>query len=339
MKAVQLTRIGQALETREVSIERLGPSDVLVEVRAAGICHSDVHYRRGPRSVSEVPMTLGHEVAGVIAGVGESVDRSRIGDRVCLHYQTACTACRLCVTGFDQFCEQGRMLGRSRPGGYAEQIVVPSRNAVVLPDGISFEHGAVMMCSSATSLHALRRARLQPGDSVAVFGAGGLGMSAIQLATALGAGTVYAIDIDPSKLRTAEALGAVAIDADPSTGRNLAAEGGVDVALDLVGLPQTMRGAIEALGIGGRAVSVGISERPIEIVPFLDLAMREATVTGVADHHLADIVFLLDLAVAGAIDLTEVVTETVDLDASVINDVMDRLEDNRGPIRAVIVPR
>jgi D-arabinose 1-dehydrogenase-like Zn-dependent alcohol dehydrogenase len=195
------------------------------------------------------------------------------------------------------------------------------------------------MCSSATSLHALRRARLQPGDAVAVFGAGGLGMSAIQLAAAMGAGTVYAIDIDRSKLRMAEALGAVAIDADASSGLNLAAEGGVDVALDLVGLPQTMRGAIEAVGIGGRAVSVGISDRPIEIVPFLDLAMREATVTGVADHHLDDIVRLLDFAMAGALDLTGVVTEIVDLDAIEINDVMDRLEDHRGPIRAVIVPR
>lgn len=338
MRAVQLTEIGRPLVARDVDLDPLGPDDVAVEIRAAGICHSDVHYRRGPRSVTRTPMTLGHEVAGIITAVGDEIDQARVGERVCLHYQTACTACTTCVAGFDQFCERGQMLGRSRPGGYADAIVVPSRNAVVLPDSISFEHGAVMMCSSATSLHALRRARLTVGETVAVFGVGGLGMSAIQLARAMGATAVYAVDIDPRKLELAETFGAVALEANASTGRDLARHPGIDVALDLVGAPDTMRACIDSLTIGGRAISVGIADRPIEIVPFLDLAMREATLTGVSDHHLDDIHELLRLATAGSLDLDRVVTEQVPLEAAAVNRVMDELEENRGPIRAVIVP-
>lgn len=339
MRAVQLIEVGSPLQARTVEPDPLGPLDVRVEVHAAGICHSDVHYRRGPRSVSSLPMTLGHEVAGVIVEVGRLVDASRNGLRVCLHYQTSCGWCERCAAGFDQFCLQGQMLGRSRPGGYAEQIVVPDRNAVVLPDEISFEHGAVMMCSSATSIHALRTAKLVPGENVAVFGAGGLGMSAIQLARALGARTVYAVDIDRSKLELAETFGAVPIEGGPDAGSHLADLGGVDVALELVGLAETMSGCLDALTIGGRAVSVGISDQAITVVPFLDLATREATLTGVADHHLDDIHRLLELAMSGELDLGPVVTRRVDLDPDEINDVMDALEANRGPVRAVITPR
>ncbi len=338
MRALQLIEVGSDVVERRVEVVTPGPLDVVVEVRAAGICHSDVHYRRGPRSVSQVPMTLGHEVAGVVVEVGSMVDRSRIGERACLHYQTSCGGCARCATGFDQFCPAGAMLGRSRPGGWAETITVPSRNAVTLPDVIGFEAGAVMMCSAATSIHALRRAGLSVGERVAVFGVGGLGAAAVQLALAMGATTVFAVDLDPAKLIMAETLGAIPVRAGDAGDiiRDHTAGEGVDIALELVGRAVTMRQAVEVLGVGGRAVTVGISQEPISLVPFEELAMREAQVMGVVDHHLDDIRLLLDMTVAGRYH--PVVSRSIGLDPVEVNAVMDELEQGRGQVRTVIVP-
>ena len=216
MTAVRLLEIGQPLRLQETPIPAIGPADVLVRVRAAGICHSDVHYRSGVSPAGPLPITLGHEVAGTVARVGELVTSLQPGDRVCLHYMVTCGHCAYCDRGTEQFCTSGQMIGKHRDGGYAEFIAVPARSVFPLPAEIPFEQGAVMMCSSATALHALRKGRLQAGESLAVFGAGGLGMSAIQLARALGALAVYAIDLDAGRLALAEQLGAVPIDARDS---------------------------------------------------------------------------------------------------------------------------
>jgi D-arabinose 1-dehydrogenase-like Zn-dependent alcohol dehydrogenase len=342
MRAIQLIETGRPVEEREVPVAPPGPNDVVVAVGAAGICHSDVHYRRGPRSVASFPMTLGHEVAGIIVETGSLVDPAREGERVALHYQTSCGACQWCSRGSEQFCRSGRMLGRSTPGGYAEMITVPSRNAFTLPEAVSLPHGAAMMCSSATSLHALRKARLTQGETVAVFGAGGLGMSAIQIALAWGARQVFAIDINPDKLALAARFGATPIDAttaDPVQQILDATDGsGVDISLELVGLAQTMTQAIDSLGVMGRAVAVGISDQPVELVPFTSLAPMEREVIGCSDHLAQEIPLLFDLAVAGKLVLDDVVTATVDLDAAQINAAMDRLETFGGAVRTVIVP-
>ncbi len=179
-----------------------GDGEILVRVMAAGICHSDAHYRSGVGSTRH-PLTLGHEVAGVVAATGTGVSSPRVGDRVCLHYLVTCGACMDCRAGREQFCATGQMIGKDRDGGFAQLVCVPARNAHPLPDTIPFEQGAIMMCSSATALHALRKARVRTGETVAVFGVGGLGVSAVQLARALGASAVYAVDLNPAKLALA----------------------------------------------------------------------------------------------------------------------------------------
>ncbi|NLE77951.1 MAG: alcohol dehydrogenase catalytic domain-containing protein, partial [Chloroflexi bacterium] len=179
MKAVRLTAIGRALELQDIPRPAVGPQDVLVRICAAGICHSDVHYRAGTSSVGPLPQTLGHEVAGVVEEVGSQVAAVAPGQRVCLHYMVTCGECAHCRRGQEQFCLHGQMIGKHRDGGYAEYIAMPARSVVPLPPEIPFEQGAIAMCSSATSFHALRKARLQAGETVAVFGVGGLGMSAV----------------------------------------------------------------------------------------------------------------------------------------------------------------
>jgi propanol-preferring alcohol dehydrogenase len=287
-------------------------------------------------------MTLGHEIAGVVAQVGDQVTTVKVGDRVCLHYLLSCGDCYYCSTGNEQFCAHGSMLGHYSDGGYAEYIVVPERNAVRLPDEIPFEHGAILMCSSATSFHALRKSRLKGGETAAIFGVGGLGISAVQLAYAFGALDVYAVDIDADKLRLAERYGAIPVDAgagDPVAAIRALTHGrGVDVALELIGMPRTMRQALQSLAVMGRAVMVGISDRMLEIDTYRELLGKETELIGSNDHLLQELPLLLELARRGKLDLTDVVTATVPLDAAAINGVLDDLEHFRGGMRTVIVP-
>lgn len=341
MKAVRLVEIGQPVQLQEVSLPASGTGDVLVRVKAAGICHSDVHYRAGNSPVRALPMTLGHEVSGVVEKVGSQVTNVNEGDRVCLHYMVTCGNCHYCSIGSEQFCVEGAIIGKHRDGGYAEYIVVPARNAVPLPDEIPFEHGAILMCSSATSFHALRRARLKPGETVAVFGVGGLGISAVQLAKAMGGLDVYAIDINPDKLRLAERYGAIPVNAtevDPVAEiLRLTGGKGVDVALEVIGLAQTMRQAVRSLAIFGRAVLAGITNKPFEIYSYGELLGKEAEVMGSDDHLLGELPLLLEFARRGLLDLSDVVTRTVPLDADAINEALDALEQFRGGLRTVVV--
>ena len=342
MKAVRFVGIGKPLEAQEVPVPAVGEGDVLVRVKAAGICHSDVHYRAGVSPVKAPPVTLGHEIAGVVESVGSRVVGVGSGDRVCLHYLVTCGDCYYCSTGNEHFCRTGEMLGKHRDGGYAEYIAVPARNAILLPAEITFEQGAILMCSSATSLHALRRSRLKAGETAAIFGVGGLGMSAIQLARAMGALDVYAVDIYPEKLRLAADLDAIPVNSaetDPVTEiRHLTGGRGVDVTVEMIGLARTMRQAVQSLAVFGRAVLVGISSQPLEVDTYRELLGREAEVIGSDDHLLQELPLLIEYARRGVLDLSPVVTRTVPLDAVAINGVMDGLERFSGEVRAVIVP-
>jgi 2-desacetyl-2-hydroxyethyl bacteriochlorophyllide A dehydrogenase len=342
MRALRLVRPNHPLELHDVRIPAIGARDVLVRVRAAGICHSDAHYRGGRSPVSPLPLTLGHEVAGVVEDVGAGVTTVHPGDRVCLHYLTACADCYHCSRGSEQFCRTGSMIGHFRDGGWADYIAVPERNAVRLPDEISFEHGAVLMCSSATSLHALRKARLTGGETVAVFGVGGLGMSAIQLARALGALDVYAVDLDERKLALAESLGATPVRAgmgDPvATIRRQTRGRGVDVALELIGLPLTMNQAVQSLAVQGRAVIAGLAQESLTLDTYRDLLGREAELIGANDHLLQELPLLLDFARRRSLDLSQIVTRTVPLEAEAVNGVLDELDRYGAPVRTVILP-
>jgi 2-desacetyl-2-hydroxyethyl bacteriochlorophyllide A dehydrogenase len=342
MRAVRLTDVGQPLETQEVPLPPLGSDDVLVRVHAAGICHSDAHYRAGTSPVGELPITLGHEVAGVIERTGAQVNHVSVGDRVGIHYLVTCGECHYCRLGHEQFCIRGQMIGKHRDGGYAEYIVVPAQSVVPLPSAISFEAGAVMMCSTATAFHALRKGRLQPGETVAVFGAGGLGMSAIQLARAFGALQVYAVDIDAGRLALAGQLGAVPVDAaqhDPVAEiGHLTGGEGVDVALELIGLPETMQQALHSLRIMGRAVLVGITDRPFLVHSYTEVLGKETEIIGASDHLIVELPLLFEFARKGVLDLSAVVTRQIPLDATAINGVLDNLECFGTGVRTVIVP-
>lgn len=336
MRALQLTSTGDPIQAVDLATPRPEEGEVLVRVEAAGICHSDVHYRSGLRSLDSLPVVLGHETAGTVEDVGSGTDPTLIGTRVALHYVLSCRRCRGCTLRGEQFCEFYQMVGVTRQGGFAELITVPIRNAVPLPDSIATDHGAVMMCSSATALHALRRGAVEPGCTVAVFGAGGLGMSAVQLARALGAAQVFAVDVDPVRLSAAAALGAEPIVADQAP--DVLAKHQPDITLDLVGSLDVLRQAIDTTAPGGRVVVVGLTNGELPLDPYADLIGREVALVGSNDHLLTEIHELFAIAAAGGLTLEPVVTDRIPLDAQAVNDAMDVMEGYGPGIRTVIDP-
>ncbi len=321
-------------------VPEIDSGEALVRVQAAGICRSDVHYVQGSPKLPPLPRTLGHEVAGVIESLGPNPPAGLVeGLRVGVHYQTSCGTCRFCIAGNDQFCVSGQMIGNNRDGGYAEMVAVPARNLVAVPDEVAIEHAAVMMCSSATTWHALIKGRFQSGENVAVFGLGGLGQSAVQLAFALGASAVYAVDVNASKLALAAEFGAIPVDGGPgAVAAILQDSGGVDVALELVGLAVTMRQAVDVLGPQGRAVAVGLAEEPFPVDAYADLVLREAEIIGVSDHLATELRPLLEMAAQGQLDLTRVVTKQVPLEAAPVNQALADLAAFGDEVRSVIVP-
>jgi propanol-preferring alcohol dehydrogenase len=243
--------------------------------------------------------------------------------------------------GTGQFCTAVQMLGHHIDGGYAEYIAVPALNALPLPDEIPFEEGATLMCASATAFHALQRGRVKDGETVAVFGVGGLGLSAIQLAKALGAIEVYAVDLKREKLELASEYGAIPIDASRVDAleeiRRLTKGKGVDVALEMIGLPATMKQTIQSLGVLGRAVIVGLSQTPLEVHPYDTLIGYEAEIMGSNDHLLQELPQLIDMARQKVLDTSRVVSQTIPLDAGKINQRLDELENYTSDVRAVVL--
>lgn len=342
MKAVRLIQVGKPLELQEIPIPVIGEKDILVGVRAAGICHSDAHYRAGRSPMGFMPITLGHEVAGTVEKTGSQVTNVKIGDRVCLHYNITCGDCYYCNTGNEQFCNSVKMLGHHVDGGYAEYITIPARNAIPLPDEIPFEAGATLMCASATALHALSKSRIKAGETVAVFGVGGLGLSAIQLARAMGAVEVYAVDIKPDKLELASEYNAIPIDASRTDAvaeiRKLTRGKGVNVALEMIGLRRTMEQAIDSLGNLGRAVMVGLNQQPISINTYAQVLGKEAEIIGSNDHLLSELPLLVEWARRGILDISRVVSQVIPLDAGKIDQRLNDLENFTNDVRVVISP-
>lgn len=342
MKAIRLIEVKRPLQQQNIPMPVIGENDVLMCVKAAGICHTDVHYRAGKSPVHPLPRTLGHEISGIVEQVGNQVTNAKVGDRVCVHYVLSCGSCYYCSTGNEQFCIQGSMIGRYVDGGYAEYVSVPKANIVPLPDEIPFDQGAILMCSSSTAFHALRKSRLKGGEAVAIFGIGGLGISAVQLAYSFGALDVFAVDINADKIKLAQKYGAIPVNATSSDPvaeiRSLTQGKGVDVAIEMIGLPQIMKQAVQSLAIMGRAVIAGISQKPLEIDTYRELLGREAEIIGTNDHLLQELPLLLELARRGELQLSDAITHTVPLDANAINHALDNLENFSSDVRTVIVP-
>ena len=270
MKAQVLHGMGQPLRYEDVPVPKIGPADVLVRVRACGIGLTVVNLIATPGRVTSYPRIPGHEIAGDIVEAGTAVRTVKVGQRVTNHFYLTCGQCRQCRSGRETLClNPGGNIGAATDGGYAEYVVLPARNVVPIPDGVTYVDAAVASDAIATPYHACHKeARLAPGDSVLVIGAGGgVGVHMVQMARLCGA-RVLAADIGDDKLTLAKSIGADDI-IDARNGklaeevRKLTQGQGVNAVIDIVASRATLEAGLQALGMGGRLVIVGAQPKAV----------------------------------------------------------------------------
>jgi S-(hydroxymethyl)glutathione dehydrogenase / alcohol dehydrogenase len=364
MRAVVLRHPRQAVAVEEVELDPPKEQEVRVRVAAAGVCHSDVRLADGELGEGRWPMVLGHEGAGVVEEVGDGVEHVAPGDPVAFCIVPACRACRACRSGKPNLCETaGRngvagmlMDGTSRlhadgvvlqhalmTACFAEQAVVAAAGAVKLPPELPLWQAALLGCGVVTGVGAVKNAgRVARGESVCVVGCGGVGLQVINGARLAGASTIVAVDRSAEKLELARRLGATGT-VDSSAGDAAAAvrgltDGGADHAFEVVGAPETIRIAWDAIRSGGQVVVVGLVPRGIDVaVPGIDF-LSDKTLRGTyygSGDAARDLPELASLATAGKLDLAGVVTHTTDLDG--VQEALDRLRRGEGARTVVIV--
>jgi len=270
MKGIVFLGDGE-VEIREFDKPAPGQGEVLVELKASGICGSDLMWlNRTKKEIADLPHVnpMGHEPCGVIAALGPGATGVAVGQRVMVYHYSGCGRCKYCRIGYEQLCVEGfNYYGTSRPrgfgGGHEDYMVVPDRVCLALPDEMSFEAGAAVACGTGTAYSALRRVSVSGHDTLAVFGQGPVGLSATMIGAAMGA-HVIAIDVAPYRLALAEKLGAAEIvnaaDDDAVEAVKALTQGeGAEVALDCTGRPAVRVQAVESVKPFGRASFVGES--------------------------------------------------------------------------------
>ncbi|MFD2092596.1 alcohol dehydrogenase catalytic domain-containing protein [Blastococcus deserti] len=307
MRAVRFHGAGRPAVVEDVPSPRPGPGDVLIDVAAAGVCGTELHFLDGLLTPARAPITLGHEVAGVIAEVGDEVDDVAVGDRVAVHYLHACHRCRSCLAGDDHLCDAPLgFLAFATDGGFAEQVVVPASAAVRVPETLDLPSAATLCCSATTALHAVDVAAVRPGSTAVVYGTGGVGLALVQVLREVGARPV-AVARNPHRLRLARKLGAdVTVDGtgDVATAvREATGRAGADVVFDLVGTRETGAAALACLGKRGTLVYVGYSFDTVEINP-LGLVVPEQRIVTSVGNRRSELVAALDLAARGRLQTT-----------------------------------
>lgn len=342
MRAAVFYGSRKPLKIEEVPVPVIGPREVLINIKACGICHTDLNYMDGIKPTGKLPIIPGHEPAGVISKIGKDVKEFKEGDRVVVYITLTCGECRYCRIGKENLCERKQTVGVTVDGGFAECLKVPARSLVKLPSEIAFEEGAILACGVVTPYHALKDiADLRIGETLAVYGTGGLGMSAIQIAKALGALNILAVDIVAEKLKLAKKLGANfiinALEENPPVRiRELTNGEGVDVAIQLTPVPKVTEQAIESVGKGGRVVIVGWgAPESLFQVNTLDLLGKEVKLMGCAGARKQNLVELVELVRSEKIHIKHIISHKVSLDE--INSGIEMVRKGV-PIRVVVTP-
>ncbi|AQL42075.1 hypothetical protein BV210_04805 [Halorientalis sp. IM1011] len=337
MQAARFYGSGTGLEIETVDRPTPGPGEVLVEVEACGICHSDLHILEGDVPIS-TPRTLGHEAAGSVAEVGAGVDNVTEGESVAVHGAWGCGHCDVCARGDTQLCNVMLWEGIGQDGAYAEYVLVPDERYVLPIGDLDPVQAAPLTDAALTPYRAVSRARehLSPADTLTIIGIGGLGQYAVQFAAMTGA-QVVAVDLDAAKLDLAEDLGAdVTIDAATEDVRDriraVTDRQGVRVAIDFVANEETLQWCSNTLAAQGQMFVVGLGDGTFD-VQFNPLIGSEVTATSCYWGSLPELRDVLGIARRGKLDVG---VETVGF--SDLNDVLERLDHGDIHRRAVLTP-
>jgi S-(hydroxymethyl)mycothiol dehydrogenase len=334
VRAVVATKAKEPVETVSIEVPDPGPGEVLVQVRACGVCHTDLHYREGGIS-DDFPFLLGHEAAGVVEAVGPGPDSVAVGDFVILNWRAVCGRCRACLRGRPWYCfathnAAQKMTLAGRPlspalgiGAFAEKTLVAAGQCTRVDPAVAPEVAGLLGCGVMAGLGAaLLTGEVGPGDSVAVFGCGGVGDAAIAGARLAGATTIIGVDLDARKLEWARDFGAThTVDAsheDPVEAVRAATGGfGADVCIEAVGHPKVFEQAFYARDLAGTLVQVGVPTPEMRLeLPFIELFGRGGRIKPswygdcLPDR---DFPMLIDLHLQGRLPLDRFVSETIGL--------------------------
>ncbi len=333
MKAAVVTGFTKPLEVSELAVPEPGPGQLLVRIQASGLCHTDIHAAHGDWPVKPTPPFIpGHEGVGVVERLGPDVPGEWLGKRVAIPWlAVACGRCRYCLSGWETLCEKQLNSGYSVNGAYAEYAVAFERGVVEVPAGVSTVDAAPLTCAGVTTYKAIKVARVNPTERVAVFGIGGLGHLALQYARIVG-GLVTAVDIEPAKLTLARELGADQV-VNASTEDPVAAiqaVGGADVAVVLAASRKPFEQAFASLARGGRLVCVALPADGTMQVPIFDTVLGGKSIIGSIVGTRQDLVEVFALHAAGR---TRVICETRKLDE--VNECFADILASRVPARLV----
>lgn len=359
VKAAVVSGTGAQVEIGDLELPPPGPGDVRVRIAAAGVCHSDLSFVNGTLS-PRFPVVLGHEAAGTVAETGADVTRVAVGDRVVINWAPACRECWFCEHGEPSLCtaaegvttvERGTYADGSPAnlclgvGAFAEEVVVPERGVIPLADGVPMELAALLGCAVLTGIGAVRNsARVKPGESVVVLGAGGIGLSAVAGAKLAGAATVIAVDTAAEKEALARAMGATdfVLAGDGPVHKQVRAltDGrGADHAFECIGRASTIRAAWQSTRRGGRATVVGVGRRD-DTLTFNALELfhfartLSGSIYGSGDPDV-DVPTLAEEVRRGTLDLTPLVTHRIGLDG--INEAFARMDSGVGARSVVLL--
>jgi D-arabinose 1-dehydrogenase-like Zn-dependent alcohol dehydrogenase len=329
MRAAVMEAIRQPLVVRDVPDPQLPANGAILRAEAEGVCRSDWHAWSGDWTwiglTPALPLVMGHEFCGVIEEVGKDVRNFRPGDRVLVPFSQGEGSCEYCRTGNSHVCIRPQLPGFSYWGGYGRLVAVPQAdvNLVPMPDEVGFLEGAALGCRFMTSYHGIvDRAQVKPGEWVAVHGCGGIGLSAIHIASAIGA-TVIAVDLDDRKLELAKKVGAAHV----LNGRNTDAvkaileltRGGAHVAVDALGIAATCRNAIMSLRKQGRSLQIGLTsqnEKGDVALPIDRMVTMELQLIASLGMPASRYPSMLAMVASRKLRPADMITETVPLDGA-----------------------
>ncbi|WP_163969695.1 zinc-binding dehydrogenase [Oceanobacillus halotolerans] len=319
MRALVLEDV-KKMSVQEVPDPTIDKDGILVKTMANGVCRSDWHMWVGDQAIPQ-PI-IGHELAGIVEEVGSEIKNFKKGDRVIVPFSGSDGTCPHCLSGDTHLCDSFLVPGLAYTGGYGEYVGVPhgDRNVVHIPENVSFRDAAAMGCRFMTSYHGvIDRVNVLPGEKVVVYGCGGIGLSAIHIATAMGA-EVIGVDINNANLELAKQMGAAhtinSKDVDPVEAVKEITKGGADVSVDALGITQTCVSGINSLKKGGRHLQVGVTTKKEAgkiAIPIDDMVMAEKsfiTTLGMPAHRFDS---MLSLVSQGKLQPGKMVTDEISL--------------------------
>ncbi|HEU04980.1 MAG TPA: zinc-binding alcohol dehydrogenase [Nitrosopumilus sp.] len=358
MKAARIVEPNKPLEISELETPKPSGNEVIVKVKAAGVCHSDLHLWEGGYDLGDgtflkvtdrgvkYPVTPGHEIVGTVAEVGNDVKDVSVGDVVLVYPWIGEGECPACKAGNENLCDAPKSIGLFQDGGYAENVKVPHYKYLAKISGLDLDAATSLACSGLTAYNAVKKANVNSPEYLVIIGAGGLGLIAIQLAKAITKAKIICVDMDDKKFETAKKMGAdfvvnTNVIGSVSTGTGGPVEKiisicngkGADSVIDFVNAPQTVKTALAVLRKRGNLVLVGLFGGSINI-SLVTIPLKSLTIQGAYTGNYNDMVELIDLAKKGVIK--PVISKRYSIDEA--NEALENLKARKIIGRAVINP-